>query len=146
MTSETSPPPWLINMQRYGPPPAYPRLRIPGLNAPLPYGAQYGYQQGGWGKPPVDATGTPLYGDVFGTSEAPVIDEEEEEKKRLVSYKWGEVESDEEESDEDESEEEEGDEEGEGKEGAEEMYEPDMEEDLAGTVTPGKRGTWGRLS
>ena len=32
------PPSWLINMQRYGPPPSYPGLRIPGLNAPLPPG------------------------------------------------------------------------------------------------------------
>lgn len=61
-----SPPPWLINMQRYGPPPSYPNLRIPGLNAPLPPGAEYGFQPGGWGKPPVDEYGRPLYGDVFG--------------------------------------------------------------------------------
>lgn len=32
------PPPWLINMQRFGTPPAYPHLRIPGLNAPMPEG------------------------------------------------------------------------------------------------------------
>jgi hypothetical protein len=36
------PPPWLINMQRYGPPPSYPGLRIPGLNAPLPPGCVRG--------------------------------------------------------------------------------------------------------
>jgi hypothetical protein len=30
------PPPWLLNMQRYGPPPSYPNLKIPGLNAPIP--------------------------------------------------------------------------------------------------------------
>lgn len=33
-----APPPWLIAMQRYGPPPSYPNLRIPGLNAPIPAG------------------------------------------------------------------------------------------------------------
>ena len=27
---EGAPPPWLINMQRYGPPPSYPSLKIPG--------------------------------------------------------------------------------------------------------------------
>ncbi len=27
------PPPWLTNMQRYGPPPAYPNLRIAGTPA-----------------------------------------------------------------------------------------------------------------
>lgn len=64
--SENSPPPWLLNMQRYGPPPSYPSLKIPGLTAPLPPGAVYGYQLGGWGKPPVDELGRPLYGDVFG--------------------------------------------------------------------------------
>ncbi|KAK7242900.1 splicing factor 3B [Aureococcus anophagefferens] len=61
-----APPPWLINMQRYGPPPSYPNLRIPGLNAPIPEGASFGYHPGGWGKPPVDEYGRPLYGDVFG--------------------------------------------------------------------------------
>jgi splicing factor 3B subunit 2 len=30
--NETSPPPWLYNMQRFGPPPAYPSLKIPGVN------------------------------------------------------------------------------------------------------------------
>ncbi|KAJ3088733.1 hypothetical protein HK100_007952 [Physocladia obscura] len=59
-------PPWLINMQRYGPPPSYPGLKIPGLNCPIPPGAMWGYQAGGWGKPPVDEFGRPLYGDVFG--------------------------------------------------------------------------------
>lgn len=50
------PPPWLFNMQRYGPPPSYPNLRIPGVNAPIPlkYGAQFGYQTNGWGQPAVD--------------------------------------------------------------------------------------------
>ncbi len=62
MTAENSPPPWLINMQRFGPPPSYPNLSIPGLNAPLPEGCTYGYHLNGWGKPPIDAFGRPLYG------------------------------------------------------------------------------------
>lgn len=41
-------------LQRYGPPPSYPHLKIPGLNAPIPEGASFGYHAGGWGKPPVD--------------------------------------------------------------------------------------------
>jgi hypothetical protein len=41
-------------VQRYGPPPSYPQLKIPGLNAPIPEGASFGYHAGGWGKPPVD--------------------------------------------------------------------------------------------
>ena len=32
------PPPWLVNMQRFGPPPSYIHLKIPGLNAPIPEG------------------------------------------------------------------------------------------------------------
>lgn len=59
------PAPWLVAMQRYGPPPSYPGLEVPGLNAPIPAGAAFGYHAGGWGKPPVDAAGRPLYGDVF---------------------------------------------------------------------------------
>lgn len=59
------PPPWLIAMQRYGPPPSYPNLKVPGLNAAIPDGSSFGYHAGGWGKPPVDETGKPLYGDVF---------------------------------------------------------------------------------
>lgn len=67
-------------MQRYGPPPSYPNLKIPGLNCAIPEGCAFGYHgkahfsmfnfvqslAGGWGKPPVDEYGKPLYGDVFG--------------------------------------------------------------------------------
>ncbi|KAL4438493.1 hypothetical protein ABPG77_000141 [Micractinium sp. CCAP 211/92] len=102
--SEGSPPPWLINMQRYGPPPSYPSLKIPGLNAPIPPGAQFGYHQGGWGKPPVDEFGRPIYGNVFGLEE-----EEEDEDEQVVDkvVRWGELESEDEESEEEEEEEEE---------------------------------------
>jgi len=90
---DNGPPPWLINMQRYGPPPSYPSQKIPGLNAPIPQGAQYGYQPGGWGKPPVNEYGQPLY----GTYAEP----QDQEDKDLL---WGEVEeadSEEEEEDDD---------------------------------------------
>ncbi|KAI0289800.1 hypothetical protein BC826DRAFT_1029522 [Russula brevipes] len=105
-----APPPWLISMQRFGPPPSYPTLRIPGLNAPFPKGvcAQWGFHPGGWGKPPLDEYNRPLYGDVFGvlpktndTAMGEPVD------KNL----WGEIEpeedEEEEESDEEEEEEEE---------------------------------------
>jgi splicing factor 3B subunit 2 len=62
MADSSAAPPWLFNMQRYGPPPSYPHLSIPGLNAPLPSGGSYGYHPGGFGKPSVDAFGRPLYG------------------------------------------------------------------------------------
>jgi len=97
------PPPWLINMQRYGPPPSYPNLKIPGLNAPIPAGAQFGYHPGGWGKPPVDEFGRPIYGDVFGSADsgAPNPEEQAVDKKW-----WGEIEEVEEDDDEEEEEEE----------------------------------------
>jgi splicing factor 3B subunit 2 len=61
------PPPWLLQQQRLGPPPSYPTLKIPGLNAPLPPGASWGFQAGQWGKPPLDEYNRPLYGgDIFG--------------------------------------------------------------------------------
>ena len=70
MTDPHAPPPFLVNMQRYGPPPAFPNMKIPGLNAPLPPGANYGYHKNGWGKPPLDVYGRPLYGgDPFGSDE-----------------------------------------------------------------------------
>lgn len=54
LASHIMPPPWLHNMQKYGPPPSYPHMKIPGLNSPIPDGAQWGYHPGGWGRPPVD--------------------------------------------------------------------------------------------
>ncbi|XP_005180342.2 splicing factor 3B subunit 2 [Musca domestica] len=96
------PPPWLIAQQRYGPPPSYPNLKIPGLNAPIPEGCSFGYHAGGWGKPPVDENGKPLYGDVFGTNIVDLdngIDEGDIERNQ-----WGELESESEESSDEEEE------------------------------------------
>jgi splicing factor 3B subunit 2 len=115
LTSENMPPPWLVNMQRYGPPPSYPALKIPGLTAPLPsVDCQYGYHIGGWGKPPVDNYGRPLYG---GNPFDPPGDSSQDgtknglvtsDGKTLESKLWGglpmgeeERDSDEEDSDED---------------------------------------------
>ncbi|KAL7411440.1 hypothetical protein BDY24DRAFT_395876 [Mrakia frigida] len=97
-----APPPWLIAMQRFGPPPSYPSLRVPGLNAPIPAGAQWGFHPGGWGKPPVDEYNRPIYGDVFGVA-APV----ESEYATAIDHElWGELEPEEEDEDEEESDEE----------------------------------------
>ncbi|KAJ2866824.1 hypothetical protein GGH94_001300 [Coemansia aciculifera] len=98
-----APPPWLLNMQRYGPPPSYSDLAIPGLNAPIPLGAQWGYHPGGWGRPPVDETGRPLYGDVFA---APAPDAVQNPTTSVVGARkyWGDLEVNE--SSEDESEDE----------------------------------------
>lgn len=64
MHDETVPPPWLFQMQRIGTPPSYPDLKVPGINAPLPPGASFGYQPGGWGEPPADQYGRPLFPEV----------------------------------------------------------------------------------
>lgn len=97
--SHKVPPPWLIAQQRYGPPPSYPNLKIPGLNAPIPEGCAFGYHAGGWGKPPVDETGKPLYGDVFGRLSNGQDDIEDHDIDRTM---WGELESESEEESEDE--------------------------------------------
>lgn len=98
------PPPWLIAMQRYGPPPSYPNLKIPGLNAPIPDNCTFGYHAGGWGKPPVDEMGKPLYGDVFGTNSGDFMSKADDEE--VDHTPWGELEPSDEESSEEEEEEE----------------------------------------
>lgn len=99
-----APPPWLINMQRYGPPPSFPNLKIPGLNAPIPPGAKWGFHPGGWGKPPVDEYNRPLYGDVFGVMEKTAPPPEQEPVEREL---WGQIEEAEEEVEEEPEDEEE---------------------------------------
>ncbi|KAF1833924.1 DUF382-domain-containing protein [Decorospora gaudefroyi] len=105
------PPPWLINMQRCGPPPSYPNMRVPGVNAPIPPGASWGFQPGQWGKPPIDDAGKPMFGgDLYGTS---ILEEQQPTHvgEPVERGTWGalraEGESEDEESDEDEEEEEE---------------------------------------
>lgn len=98
------PPPWLIAMQRYGPPPSYPNLKIPGLNAPIPEGCCFGYHAGGWGKPPVDEYGRPLYGDVFGLTSA--SKEENLPEEEVDRTHWGEMEDNESDVEEEEEEDE----------------------------------------
>jgi splicing factor 3B subunit 2 len=92
-----APPPWLISMQRFGPPPSYPTLRTPGLNAPIPEGAQWGFHPGGWGKPPLDEYNRPLYGDVFGV--LPKVSDVNAGEP-IDSNPWGELEPEEEEEEE----------------------------------------------
>lgn len=38
-------------------------MKLPGVNASIPEGAEYGLQAGGWGHPPVDEHGNPRFGD-----------------------------------------------------------------------------------
>ncbi|KAK9174103.1 protein of unknown function (DUF382) family protein [Cryptosporidium meleagridis] len=56
------PPPWLVRMQKYGPPPSYPYLRVPGVNSQIPNGCEFGFRPGEWGKPPLDDHGKPIWG------------------------------------------------------------------------------------
>ncbi|KAJ5100177.1 hypothetical protein N7456_006229 [Penicillium angulare] len=104
-----APPPWLINQQRYGPPPSYPALKIPGLNAPPPPGAMWGYHPGGYGKPPVDEHNRPLYGgDIFGVLQPQQNAQQGEPVEKDL---WGELQASEESEEESEEEEEEEDDE-----------------------------------
>ncbi|KAK0545861.1 hypothetical protein OC846_005501 [Tilletia horrida] len=122
-----APPPWLIAMQRVGPPPSYPYLRIPGLNAPIPPGAQWGFHPGGWGRAPVDATGAPLYPGVLASQDGGADDPTSDEALRAAGFdpsevvreRFGELEP--EEDDDEDDEEDEDEEEGEGGDGDEEM-------------------------
>lgn len=114
-----APPPWLINQQQFGPPPSYPALKIPGLNAPPPPGGQWGYHPGGYGKPPVDAANQPLYGgDIFGSIQ-PRVEQLGEPIERTL---WGELQpQDEDEEEEDEEDEDEDEDEGDDDHGDEQM-------------------------
>lgn len=116
-----APPPWLINQQRFGPPPSYPALKIPGLNAPPPAGASWGFHPGGYGKPPVDeATNRPLYGgDIFGVLQT---QQNTQQGEPIEKDLWGELQAPEEESEEEEEE--------------DEDEEEDEEEGGAGLQTP----------
>eukprot|EP00494_Astrolonche_serrata_P023546 UN23804 len=93
------PTPWLIAQQRFGPPPAYPDLNIPGLNAPIPPGHEYGYGEGQWGKPPIGRDGQPLYGNPFGHYVEP------DANSNAIKQHWGDLEdvSDDDSSDEESS-------------------------------------------
>jgi splicing factor 3B subunit 2 len=103
-----APPPWLINQQRFGPPPSYPSLKIPGLNAPPPPGGQWGFHPGGYGKPPVDEYNRPLYGgDIFGVLQPQVQAQAGEPVEKTL---WGELQEPEEESEDEEEESDEDDE------------------------------------
>ncbi|KFY72976.1 hypothetical protein V499_06912 [Pseudogymnoascus sp. VKM F-103] len=124
-----APPPWLINQQRFGPPPSYPSLKIPGLNAPPPPGGAWGFHPGGYGKPPVDEFNRPLYGgDIFGVLQPQVNNQAGEPIERTL---WGELQAPEEEEEEEESEEEE---------------EEEEEEDTTGLETPGGLVTPGGMA
>lgn len=87
----TEPVPWLIGMQRWGPPPGWPGLKVPGVNAPIPAGAKWGFAPNGWGKAPVDDRGIPLYGDVFeeGLASFQGTDKRFDESDSKKRWRWG---------------------------------------------------------
>jgi splicing factor 3B subunit 2 len=129
MQSAVAPPPWLINMQRYGPPPSYANLRVPGLNCPIPRGARYGYGDGEWGKPPVDENGRPLFGDPFGVHAA--MEEAMNAELHVDKSRWATLAADSGLYDDDEEEEEEEEEEGHEMTDESEMDQSDL--DASGT-------------
>jgi splicing factor 3B subunit 2 len=97
---KASPPPWLFAMQRYGPPPSYPSLKVPGVNAPLPSGCRYGTREGEWGRAPVNEFGQPMWGgDLFSQ-----VAEDNDEPEVVDKTRWGELEKEEEEPEEEEEE------------------------------------------
>jgi splicing factor 3B subunit 2 len=101
-----APLPWLLTMQKIGPPPAFPTMEIPGLNAPIPPGASWGYAPGQFGKPTLDEYNRPMWGgDVFGVYKDPqtYVNPADNIDKTL----WGIVRTDMHEEEEEESEEEE---------------------------------------
>merc|ERR1719208_132392 len=101
-------------------------------NAPIPDGCSFGYHAGGWGKPPVDEQGKPLYGDVFGTSDSRTYHAMPLEE--VDHTLWGEMDSEsEEEESSDEEEEEEEDEAGAGDAAASGLQTPVVD---AGLATP----------
>lgn len=125
-----APPPWLINQQRFGPPPSYPSLKIPGLNAPPPPGGAWGFHPGGYGKPPVDEFNRPLYGgDIFGVLQPQVNNQAGEPIERTL---WGELQAPEDESEEEEE--------------SDEEEEEGDEEDVGGLQTPSGMETPGGMA
>lgn len=143
-----APPPWLIAMQRFGPPPNYPQLRIPGLNAPIPDGAQWGFHPGGWGRPPMDEFGNPIFGDVIGNTENQQMQEEIDLLGEPVQKeRWGELEPEEDESEEedDDDDDDEDKEAGHGGETDENDLRSGMETPMDGLQTPGGLETPGGL-
>lgn len=95
---ESSPPPWLINMQRFGPPPAYPSLKIPGVNAPIPDAMHYGQ-----GKYVTDERGFTVYADCHGLNKILASDGQAtsiyDQRKEQRVY-WGQVKEESEEEEE----------------------------------------------
>jgi len=131
------PPPWLLAQQRMGPPPSYPTLKIPGLNAPLPAGGQWGFGPGQWGKPPLDEYNRPIYGgDIFGVMAGNQGGQAQQAQVQQLPAGepvertlWGELQPPQEESEDEESEEE--------SEEEEDDEAPGGPQDISGLETPG---------
>lgn len=130
-----APPPWLINQQKVGPPPSYPALKVPGLNAPPPPGASWGFHPGGYGKPPLDDQNQPLFGgDVYGLPDAQAEQDDAVKSEAVDKSLWGELQPPEEDEEEEEEEEEDEDEEDEDDESGRRTG---VETPFGGTETPG---------
>lgn len=84
--ADNQPPPWIMNMQRFGPPPAYPNLKIPGVNIPIPESIRNRGTDGEGGLFQ-DENGLNVYADCHGLNKAIY-------QKRINRRQyWGEVEA-----------------------------------------------------
>ena len=84
---ENAPPPWLYNMQRYGPPPAYQNLKIPGVNTLIPQSMDGGHDlQANLAKMFfTDDKGFTIYADCHGLNKAIY------QRRQTVRNYWGEL-------------------------------------------------------
>jgi splicing factor 3B subunit 2 len=72
LKAPTSPAPWLYAMQHMKRlPPAFPFLKVAGVNAPIPEGAQWGGGEGMWGHAPRNDNGSPSFPGVMGEARGP---------------------------------------------------------------------------
>lgn len=87
-------PPWIANMQRFGPPPAYPNLKIPSVNIALPPSIQQTTDQSanGTGGLFQDENGCTVYADCHGLNKSVY------QKRQTQKVYWGELKKDEESS------------------------------------------------
>ena len=80
-----SPPPWIMNMQRYGPPPAYPNLKVPGVNIKIPEHIKNWDSKDGDGGLFEDENGLTVYADSHG------LDKAIYQRRMNTKKHWGEI-------------------------------------------------------
>lgn len=66
-------------------------MKVPGVNAPIPPGAKWGFASNGWRNAPVERHGVPLYGDVLeeGLSATHGADARFDDSIARTVWRWG---------------------------------------------------------